>query len=85
MVEFIVLSLRFCYGALLSRLLEFSAIQISSSYYYYHYSLLKRLDESGVGCHMGGHFTGALAYVDDITLLMTKKINKISICMFKYF
>ena len=32
-------------------------------------SLLKRLEESGVGCHMSGHFTGALAYADDITLL----------------
>ena len=32
-------------------------------------SLLKRLEESGVGCHMGGHFTGSLAYADDITLL----------------
>ena len=32
-------------------------------------SLLKRLEESGVGCHMGGQFTGALAYADDITLL----------------
>ena len=32
-------------------------------------SLLKRLEESGVGCHMGGLFTGALAYADDITLL----------------
>ena len=32
-------------------------------------SLLKRLEDSGVGCHMGGHFNGALAYVDDITLL----------------
>ena len=32
-------------------------------------SLLKRLEESGVGCHMSGHFTGALAYDDDITLL----------------
>ena len=30
-------------------------------------SILKRLEESGVGCHMGGHFTGALAYADDIT------------------
>ena len=30
---------------------------------------MKRLEESGVGCHMGGHFTGALAYADDITLL----------------
>ena len=32
-------------------------------------SLLKRLEESGVGCHLGGHFPGALAYADDITLL----------------
>ena len=32
-------------------------------------SLLKRLEDSGVGCHMGGHFTGTLAYADDITLL----------------
>ena len=32
-------------------------------------SLLKKFKESGVGCHMGGHFTGALAYADDITLL----------------
>ena len=30
---------------------------------------LKRLEEPGVGCHMGGHFTGALAYADNITLL----------------
>ena len=32
-------------------------------------SILKRLEESGVWCHMGGHFTRALAYADDITLL----------------
>ena len=32
-------------------------------------SLLKRLEELGVGCHIGGHFTGVLAYADDITLL----------------
>ena len=32
-------------------------------------SLLKILEESGVGCHMAGHFTVALAYADDITLL----------------
>ena len=31
--------------------------------------LLKRLEEIGVGCHMGSRFTGALAYADDITLL----------------
>ena len=33
-------------------------------------SILKRLEEAGVGCHRGGeHFTGVLAYADDITLL----------------
>ena len=31
--------------------------------------LLKRLEETGVGCHMGSRFTGALAYAYDITLL----------------
>ena len=31
--------------------------------------MLKRLEETGVGCHMGCRFTGALAYADDITLL----------------
>ena len=31
--------------------------------------LLLRLQESGIGCHMGGHYAGALAYVDDITLI----------------
>ena len=31
--------------------------------------ILKRLEESGVGCHMGGHFTEAPAYADDTTLL----------------
>ena len=31
--------------------------------------LLKRLEETGVGCHMGSRFTGALAYADDIMLL----------------
>ena len=31
--------------------------------------LLKRLLETGVDCHMGHHFSGALAYADDITLL----------------
>ena len=31
--------------------------------------LLKRLEESGVGCYMVSRFTGALAYADDITLL----------------
>ena len=31
--------------------------------------LLKRLEDIGVGCHMGRRFTGALAYADDIILL----------------
>ena len=31
--------------------------------------LLFRLEDTGVGCHMGCRFTGALAYADDITLL----------------
>lgn len=31
--------------------------------------LLKRLSDTGVGCHMGSRFTGSLAYADDITLL----------------
>ena len=31
--------------------------------------LLKLIQETGVGCHMGHHFSGTLAYADDITLL----------------
>ncbi len=31
--------------------------------------LLERLQESGVGCHVGSNFTGALAFADDLTLL----------------
>ena len=37
--------------------------------YMYTDRLLKRLEETGVGCRMGNRFTGALAYADDITLL----------------
>ena len=32
-------------------------------------SLLGRLEQSGVGCHIGGHFVGALAYADVVTLI----------------
>ena len=32
--------------------------------------LLRRLQETGVGCHMGHRFSGVLAYADDITLLL---------------
>ncbi len=31
--------------------------------------LFDRLKDSGVGCHMGNHFVGGLAYADDLTLL----------------
>ena len=31
--------------------------------------MLKRLEETGVGCHMGSRFTESLAYTDDSTLL----------------
>ncbi len=31
--------------------------------------LLRRLSETGAGCHIGSHFVGALAYADDITLV----------------
>ena len=35
--------------------------------------LLERLQQTGVGCHMGSRFTGALVYADDIILLATCK------------
>ena len=31
--------------------------------------LFERLEKSGVGCHMGNHYTGSLGYADDLTLL----------------
>ncbi len=31
--------------------------------------LLRRLEESGIGCHIGNHYFGALAYADDLTLI----------------
>ena len=42
-----------------------------------------RLQESGIGCHMGGHYAGALAYADDIALIspsMTDLRKMSSIC-----
>ena len=35
----------------------------------YIHSLLGRLEQSGVCCHIVGHFVGALAYADDVTLV----------------
>ena len=32
-------------------------------------SLLGRLRDSGLGCHIGGIYLGALGYADDVTLL----------------
>ncbi len=31
--------------------------------------LLVRLSKSGIGCHLGHRFAGALCYTDDLTLL----------------
>ena len=31
--------------------------------------LFETLEKSGVGCHMGNHYTGCIGYADDITLL----------------
>ena len=32
-------------------------------------NLFGRLEQSGVGCHIGRHFVGARAYADDVTLV----------------
>ena len=37
-------------------------------------SIIKRLEELGVGCHMGEHFTESLGYVDNITLLSPRYV-----------
>ena len=42
-----------------------------------------RLRESGIGCHMGGHYAGALTYADDITIIspsMTGLRKMSSVC-----
>ena len=31
--------------------------------------LLKRLEDTEIGCHMGSRFTGTIAHADDITLM----------------
>ena len=36
-------------------------------------SLHGRLEQSGVGCHIGGHFVGALAYANDVTLVASSR------------
>ena len=46
-------------------------------------NLLKELKDSGIGCHIGNHYFGALGYADDIVLLCPSKegLRKlISIC-----
>ena len=46
-------------------------------------SILGRLEQSGVGCHIGGHFVGALAYADDVTLVVPSQSGirtLISVC-----
>ena len=39
----------------------------------YFDEMLKRLKSNGVGCNIGKHFIGALAYADDVTLLCPSK------------
>ena len=29
----------------------------------------EKLEESGVGCHIGNHYTGGIGYADDLTIL----------------
>ena len=36
-------------------------------------SLLGRLEKNGVGCHIGGHFVGAPAYADEVTLVVLSR------------
>ena len=31
--------------------------------------ITEKLEKSGVGCHMGNHYTGGIGYADDLTLL----------------
>ena len=31
--------------------------------------LFEQLEKSGVGCHVGNHYTGCIEYADDLTLL----------------
>jgi hypothetical protein len=41
----------------------------------YDDNLLYRLESSGVGCHIGNVFMGALAYADDVTLLGPSRMS----------
>ena len=53
----------------------------------YMNSLLLQLKESGIGCHVGNHYYGALAYADDIALLCPSRSGlqkMLNICE-KYF
>ena len=45
------------------------AILSPSLFCVYLDSLLTRLRDAGVGCHVGGNFSGAFGYADDVTLL----------------
>ena len=33
------------------------------------YELLMKLKSSGIGCHIGPHYVGALGYADDLVLM----------------
>ena len=45
-------------------------------------SLLGRLEQSGVGCHICGHFIGVLAYAyaDDVTLVVQSRSGIRTLC-----
>ena len=33
------------------------------------------LEQSGEGCHIGGHFVGVLAYADNVTLIAPSRLG----------
>ena len=35
--------------------------------------LFEKIEKSGVGCHMGNHYTGGIVYADDLTLLTPRR------------
>ena len=45
------------------------AIRSPTLFSIYMDGLFEQLEKSGVGCHMGNHYTGCIGYADDITLL----------------
>ena len=46
--------------------------------------LLVILRTTGIGCHIGSAYIGALSYADDITLLCPSGVNEIIVLCCKY-